>query len=154
MGLVECVVDYAHTHRHCGAPTDLVTFSNSLSVNALVSLLRRHKSKDRHYKKSLLAEILALRGIEEQAVDSLKPEVMNLARAHFGQSFDIQSARQKHRPVLRLLKARQQRPPTEAASIESPAQEGTTWAGLPGAFGWGVEATRFGVIRWSNRTNC
>lgn len=96
------------TMAFCGLTPDLLTFGENLSVDKLLSLTRRNRSKSPE-AKYLLDEILALRAIEKEAIDSLKSEVDNLAGAHFGQSFDIKSARRKGRLILRLHQARQER---------------------------------------------
>lgn len=95
------VMDYAKVR------VDLTTFLNALSVNALLSLAKRGADKTGRYNE-IQKEIIGLREIEKQATESIRSEVTELTNAHFGIAFDTGEALRTGRPILNLLRAREE----------------------------------------------
>jgi hypothetical protein len=90
-----------------GIYADLHSFSRHLSVNAMLGLARRGAGRKGTYE-SIKSEIVARRGTEKLAIESIDSEVASLTQSSFGEVFDIHAARRSGRKILQLREAREQ----------------------------------------------
>jgi type IV secretory pathway TraG/TraD family ATPase VirD4 len=91
---------------YAGVQPDLHTFSQSLSVKAMLGLAQRGAGRKGTYD-NIKAEIVARRATEKNAIESIASEVSSLTESSFGEMFDTHSARRLGRQILRLEEARE-----------------------------------------------